>query len=607
MMTSMDFRFPELSAPRDPRPDSVSRTREHADTDFADYLDSSMRDRQVDEPRETKVREAAPRKAPSTHDERDSNPARDPSDIDEKHDDAVASVEPAKTPTPQPAETVEKIQAVETIETPIVTEAGVSVADIAPSMPDQGAAETPAPVAAQNAALASAPAVPLPPVAPVQGAASAPAQPSRTNPLGAPNPPAQQPPMQAAPANDAVTAPAPEQNASPTQPPTFAGELAVATARTNDPAPASSKSQSGAKPSSSTDQSAAPAADSQVTIPASVAKASAPSGESGRESQDSGDRSFAKPQPTQPQAPVSVPTADEADVAQIATLPHPAQAPAKTASRPTDTALPPAAPADLPTAETVLDVAPAATPPEHAKPDAPSRPFANVAPGLTVAAQATAQQTPEQASAAERLAQLVSAKESEAASAADAPGNDAMGATENPTTPARLEQTPQADVAAPRNMTVDAASAAASARHARPTFHPLVAQVAVHVAQAAADGNDRISIRLSPAELGRIDVRLDFGPDGRVQAVFAADRPQTVELLQRDARDLERALQDAGLRADSGSLSFNLRGDGRNNSPAFAEAAATTRRDDPVAEIPLPQIQAYAAGSAAPGRLDIRI
>ena len=52
----------------------------------------------------------------------------------------------------------------------------------------------------------------------------------------------------------------------------------------------------------------------------------------------------------------------------------------------------------------------------------------------------------------------------------------------------------------------------------------MITQIAAHVAQAAIDGNDKISIRMSPAELGRIDVKLEFGPDGRVQAVFAADR-----------------------------------------------------------------------------------
>ena len=66
-----------------------------------------------------------------------------------------------------------------------------------------------------------------------------------------------------------------------------------------------------------------------------------------------------------------------------------------------------------------------------------------------------------------------------------------------------------------------------------------------------------------------------MAPDGRVDAVVRVERPETLELLQRDARQLVRALQDAGLQADSGSLSFHLRGDEqRQPGQGWAFAAA---------------------------------
>jgi hypothetical protein len=132
-----------------------------------------------------------------------------------------------------------------------------------------------------------------------------------------------------------------------------------------------------------------------------------------------------------------------------------------------------------------------------------------------------------------------------------------------------------------------------------------VVQVAAHVAQAAIDGQDRISIRLSPADLGRIDVKLDFGPDGRVQAVFAADRAQTVDLLQRDARDLERALQDAGLRADSGSLTFNLRGGQRDNGASLTGLAPDPDGEE-TADLSASPVHAYSTAPSS-GRVDIRV
>lgn len=87
-------------------------------------------------------------------------------------------------------------------------------------------------------------------------------------------------------------------------------------------------------------------------------------------------------------------------------------------------------------------------------------------------------------------------------------------------------------------------------------------QIAVHIKKSVADDVDQFTINLHPAELGRIDIKLDIGADGRVNATVAVERAQTLELLQRDSRSLERALQDAGLQTDSNSLNFSLRGEG---------------------------------------------
>jgi flagellar hook-length control protein FliK len=150
-----------------------------------------------------------------------------------------------------------------------------------------------------------------------------------------------------------------------------------------------------------------------------------------------------------------------------------------------------------------------------------------------------------------------------------------------------------------------------AARGSRTAANPLVAQVAVHVAKAVSEGNDRITIKLSPADLGRIDVRLDIGTDGRIQAVFAADKPGTVEMLQRDARELERSLQDAGLRADSGSLSFNLRGEQQqqrdHDARGFAGAQQTGSGGEMLTEVPAAASQVYTNTSAGNGRLDIHV
>jgi flagellar hook-length control protein FliK len=93
------------------------------------------------------------------------------------------------------------------------------------------------------------------------------------------------------------------------------------------------------------------------------------------------------------------------------------------------------------------------------------------------------------------------------------------------------------------------------------TIMPPLDQVAFSLKQAAQNGTDRIEIQLKPASLGAIDVKLDLTHDGKVTAVISADRSDTLNMLRQDADQLQQALRDAGLQADSNSLSFNLRND----------------------------------------------
>lgn len=95
-----------------------------------------------------------------------------------------------------------------------------------------------------------------------------------------------------------------------------------------------------------------------------------------------------------------------------------------------------------------------------------------------------------------------------------------------------------------------------------PAPQPAAEQVSVHLAKAVKAGLDRIEIQLSPASLGRIEIRLDITDKHHVSASLAADSRDTLDLLKADVRLLERVLHDAGLKTDSGSLSFHLRDQG---------------------------------------------
>lgn len=85
-----------------------------------------------------------------------------------------------------------------------------------------------------------------------------------------------------------------------------------------------------------------------------------------------------------------------------------------------------------------------------------------------------------------------------------------------------------------------------------------VDQVALRLRRGAKMGESEMSLQLHPADLGSINVKLSFSAEGKVQGTVTADQQSTLDLLLKDARSLERALQDAGLRTDPGSLQFNL-------------------------------------------------
>jgi flagellar hook-length control protein FliK len=107
---------------------------------------------------------------------------------------------------------------------------------------------------------------------------------------------------------------------------------------------------------------------------------------------------------------------------------------------------------------------------------------------------------------------------------------------------------------------------------------PITQQVGIHLGKAMADGQSRITIKLVPAELGRIDVRLDMSGDGRVTASFQVENASTLSLLQKDSAGIERALTDAGLKTDQQSLNFNLKGDGQRQSGAQQQQAGDSGR-----------------------------
>ncbi|WP_420244970.1 flagellar hook-length control protein FliK [Roseiterribacter gracilis] len=131
-----------------------------------------------------------------------------------------------------------------------------------------------------------------------------------------------------------------------------------------------------------------------------------------------------------------------------------------------------------------------------------------------------------------------------------------------------------------------------------------IAQVGFHLSRADADGSQAMTINLRPEELGSIEVKLDI-KDGVVHAHVVADRSDTLDLLRADPRGLQRALENAGMNTDGGSLSFDLRqnGQGSHNGTQTAgnNAGADGTSDDlDLAVIERPRV-------VADGRVDVTV
>ena len=86
-----------------------------------------------------------------------------------------------------------------------------------------------------------------------------------------------------------------------------------------------------------------------------------------------------------------------------------------------------------------------------------------------------------------------------------------------------------------------------------------IAGLAVEIAARSRAGSNQFDIRLDPPELGRIDVRLDVDRNGQVTSHVTVDRPDTLQLLQSQQPQLQRALEQAGLTTTNNGLQFTLR------------------------------------------------
>jgi flagellar hook-length control protein FliK len=153
----------------------------------------------------------------------------------------------------------------------------------------------------------------------------------------------------------------------------------------------------------------------------------------------------------------------------------------------------------------------------------------------------------------------------------------------------------------------------AIAQQAQGAYQP-VDTAAVNLPQMAFDivrhfqqGSNEFQIRLDPAELGRVDVKLAIDASGAVSAHLSAERPDTLNLLRRDASTLNQALTQAGLDGGKTNLQFSLsqnpftRQDGNPQAGTGSPPASDGDGDTTAAAVLAPAITRYRGHAASSG------
>ncbi|MGE0222037.1 MAG: flagellar hook-length control protein FliK [Acetobacteraceae bacterium] len=84
-----------------------------------------------------------------------------------------------------------------------------------------------------------------------------------------------------------------------------------------------------------------------------------------------------------------------------------------------------------------------------------------------------------------------------------------------------------------------------------------VAPAIISLARGA-DGSNRMTLRLDPADLGHVQIRIERPADAPASVEITVDRPETLTLLLRDQTRLEHTLTQAGLPPEGRSVSLQL-------------------------------------------------
>lgn len=194
-----------------------------------------------------------------------------------------------------------------------------------------------------------------------------------------------------------------------------------------------------------------------------------------------------------------------------------------------------------------------------------------------------------------------------------APAAAAHTGTQAATAPSDTSAQAASAVQAPLTHTTSAATASTATLTATAATHAAVpvSGIPIEIAAAIRAGKSRFDISLDPAELGKIDVRINIDRNGNVTSHLTVEKPETLQMLRQDAPQLQRALDDAGFKTGGNGLSFSLRdqnsgqNSGQNNDNGGNARRLIISEDESVAAAPVGR--GYGRMLASSSGVDIRV
>ncbi len=208
-----------------------------------------------------------------------------------------------------------------------------------------------------------------------------------------------------------------------------------------------------------------------------------------------------------------------------------------------------------------------------------------------------------------RVATAASTTHAVTAATTDHDGTAATPAAAAATDASASDVTPRAQLQAPAttSATTPHAERAAPARGDVTAIAPWTERVLESVRVATVRGGGEMRLRLEPAGLGHIDVRISLAHDG-VRAAIVAEHGATRTLLQREQHLLEAALERSEMRLAGFSVDVGFGGSSafpgapHDGTPMRAGAFPASAEVEPTAATPIVLDDASGAG-----RLSVRV